>query len=349
MIGFGQQTYVPDNNFEDYLETHRENGAIVNIGSPLSMGNGIANDDSVTTANIEWVMELDVSNQDIADLTGIEDFHYLENLYCDSNQITILDLSQNINLRHVECSYSPNLTSVNVDSLIFLEHLFCQNNNHLTSLSMRYSGAAPMGSVSHSNINLSHNNLETIDWFGADIDDLFCKDNQLTSLSLLHVDFNGYLDCSKNLITSLTIGASDIDGLICDSNFITTLDISNSDIDEILICHNNPYLTNLNIQNGKNIEIHDLSIFNTPQLTCIKVDDSIYAANTWTVANGNIDPQHYFSNNCSGTTSIQEHTTNKELLKVTDLLGRETKGTKNEILFYIYDDGTVEKKIVFIE
>ena len=37
---------------------------------------------------------------------------------------------------------------------------------------------------------------------------------------------------------------------------------------------------------------------------------------------------------------------NKELLKATDLLGRETKGTKNEVLFYIYDDGTVEKRIV---
>jgi len=40
-----------------------------------------------------------------------------------------------------------------------------------------------------------------------------------------------------------------------------------------------------------------------------------------------------------------DHTTSKELLKVTDLLGRETKGTKNEPLFYIYDDGTVEKRI----
>ncbi|MDP7567536.1 MAG: hypothetical protein QF383_04035, partial [Flavobacteriales bacterium] len=36
----------------------------------------------------------------------------------------------------------------------------------------------------------------------------------------------------------------------------------------------------------------------------------------------------------------------KELLLITDLLGRETKGTKNEVLFYIYDDGTVEKRIV---
>ena len=37
--------------------------------------------------------------------------------------------------------------------------------------------------------------------------------------------------------------------------------------------------------------------------------------------------------------------TNKKLLKVTDLLGRETKAT-NQLLFYIYDDGTVEKKVI---
>ena len=62
------------------------------------------------------------------------------------------------------------------------------------------------------------------------------------------------------------------------------------------------------------------------------------------------DPQTYYSNNCNNAcsstpSSIQEHSTNKELLKVTDLLGRETKQT-NQPLFYIYDDGTVEKKIV---
>ena len=45
------------------------------------------------------------------------------------------------------------------------------------------------------------------------------------------------------------------------------------------------------------------------------------------------------------STSIQEHSTNKELLKVTDLLGRETKQT-NQPLFYLYDDGTVEKRII---
>ena len=42
---------------------------------------------------------------------------------------------------------------------------------------------------------------------------------------------------------------------------------------------------------------------------------------------------------------IEEHSTNKKLLRITDLLGRETKQT-NQPLFYIYNDGTVEKKIV---
>ena len=47
----------------------------------------------------------------------------------------------------------------------------------------------------------------------------------------------------------------------------------------------------------------------------------------------------------SPSVGIEEHTTNKELLRTIDLLGRETKET-NQPLFYIYNDGTVEKRIV---
>ena len=39
------------------------------------------------------------------------------------------------------------------------------------------------------------------------------------------------------------------------------------------------------------------------------------------------------------------NTTKGILLKVIDVLGRETKGKTNEPLFYIYEDGTVEKRI----
>ena len=66
--------------------------------------------------------------------------------------------------------------------------------------------------------------------------------------------------------------------------------------------------------------------------------------------NSNIEPidslQIMFdiSHNCSSL-NISENHSFRELIKVTDLLGRETKGT-NQLLFYIYDDGTVEKRIV---
>tara|TARA_B110000908_G_C9928580_1_gene302865 strand:+ start:304 stop:570 length:267 start_codon:yes stop_codon:yes gene_type:complete len=37
---------------------------------------------------------------------------------------------------------------------------------------------------------------------------------------------------------------------------------------------------------------------------------------------------------------------NRKLQKTVDILGRETQSTKNTPLFYIYNDGTVEKKII---
>ena len=36
----------------------------------------------------------------------------------------------------------------------------------------------------------------------------------------------------------------------------------------------------------------------------------------------------------------------RKLIRLIDVLGRQNKGTRNEPLFYIYDDGTVEKKII---
>ena len=44
--------------------------------------------------------------------------------------------------------------------------------------------------------------------------------------------------------------------------------------------------------------------------------------------------------------SVEEQSISKRLIKITDLLGREVKGSNNEVLFYIYDDGSVEKRVV---
>jgi hypothetical protein len=63
------------------------------------------------------------------------------------------------------------------------------------------------------------------------------------------------------------------------------------------------------------------------------------------------------ANRCiiSDTTSVNAYNptgiiniknTSKTLIKITDVLGKEMSYRKNTPLFYIYDDGTVEKKII---
>jgi Leucine-rich repeat (LRR) protein len=215
------------------------------------MGNGIANDDSVNTANINTVTTVSVVSTNISDLTGIEDFTALTGLYCYDNQLTSLDVSNNTNLTEMWC-----------------------DNNQLT------------------NLDVSQNTALT---------NLQCGNNQLTSL-----------DVSQN--TALTV-------LACDTNQLTSLDV----------------------RNGNNTNMY-LNAYTNPNLYCIDVDNVAWSTSNWLVSSFEIDSQHYFSTNCS-TTNINEDTTNKKLLKVTDLLGRETKQT-NQPLFYIYDDGTVEKRIV---
>ena len=77
-------TYVPDDNLEAYLETHDAQRNVVALGSPNSMGNGIANDDYVLTNRINTVANLQVSSLMISEMTGIEDFAALKSLYIES-------------------------------------------------------------------------------------------------------------------------------------------------------------------------------------------------------------------------------------------------------------------------
>ena len=69
LLTLAQKTYVPDDNFENYLETN-------------GMGDGIAINDSVLTANIDTITQLLPAWSSIADLTGIEDFTSLTYLNC---------------------------------------------------------------------------------------------------------------------------------------------------------------------------------------------------------------------------------------------------------------------------
>ena len=68
---------------------------------------------------------------------------------------------------------------------------------------------------------------------------------------------------------------------------------------------------------------------------------------------GGFDPNGNISSNMAWiykktyqNTSVSEIPTTKQTVRIVDILGRETKEIKNSLLFYIYNDGTVEKKII---
>ncbi|MDA9807840.1 hypothetical protein N9B89_00445 [Flavobacteriales bacterium] len=177
------------------------------------------------------------------------------------------------------------------------------------------------GQIECSYLNIA--DLTGIEEFSS-LTELNCRGNQIS-----------IIDVSSN--TSLTL-------FDCSYNQLTDIDISSNPNIITFICNSNFQLISLDIKNSNNINMTNVVMSQNPNLSCINVDDTTWSNFNWTVSNGNIDPQHYFSNNCSPN-SVEEHSNNKQLLKVSDLLGRETNQT-NQPLFYIYDDGTLEKRIV---
>ena len=46
------------------------------------------------------------------------------------------------------------------------------------------------------------------------------------------------------------------------------------------------------------------------------------------------------------TSDMEKYSTNKELIKIVDVLGKEVEKRTKGILFYIYNNGMAEKKII---
>jgi hypothetical protein len=109
----------------------------------------------------------------------------------------------------------------------------------------------------------------------------------------------------------------------------------------------NNKLTYLNLQNGDPIGPY-AGAQNTPNLTCVQVNDVAYANANFT----DFDNGVYFDTYCPPYVAVEEEAIEEEILKdrtlvrIVDVLGRESKAVQNTLLLYIYDDGSVEKKVI---
>lgn len=219
-------TYVPDDNFENYLETHDAAGAVVLVGDSSSMGNGVANDDYVTTASINSVINLNVTSQAILDLTGIEDFEALENLHSVNNQLTSIDLTQNILLKE-----------------IFL------NNNQLTNLDVSQNILLEF-------LDISSNEISTIDVTqNIDLDHFYINNNPITTIDMSQNIALEYFHCYSTELTSLDLTQNIVlFRLYCQNNSLTSLNVKNGNNSNLngqfFNSSNNPYLTCIEVDDA---------------------------------------------------------------------------------------------------
>ena len=183
LVGFSQNTAIPDSNFEQ---------ALIGLGYDTAPING-----SVPTANISGVTFLDVSSKNITDLTGIEDFTALTSLYCGANQLTSLDVSTNTALTTLYCD-SNQLTSLDVSTNTALTYLLC-SNNQLTSLDVSTNTALV-------SLYCDSNQLTSLDVStNTALTTLFCGYNQLTSLDVSTNTALFLFFCDSNQLTSLDV------------------------------------------------------------------------------------------------------------------------------------------------
>ena len=308
MIGFGQQTYVPDDAFEDYLETHTAYGGVVILGDPTSMGNGIANDDSVTTANINSITSLNINNLSITDITGVEGFTALTYLNCYNNFLTSLDVGQNTALNYLHC-YNNQLTSLDVSNNPILWQLWCYDNQ-LTNLDVSQNTALTILHCNNNqltNLDVSQNTtLSSLDFSSNDLTSLdvsqntalaglYCSGNDLTILDVSQNTALYQLACSNNQLTSLDVSNNlTLTSLNFTNNQLTSLDVSQNTALQTLYCYNNQ-LTSLDLRNGNNSNVSNFSSMSNSSLYCIDVDNITFANLN---LNG-IDSWTSFSTNCA--------------------------------------------------
>ncbi|WP_111308699.1 T9SS type B sorting domain-containing protein [Confluentibacter sediminis] len=261
-VSASQDTFVPDDNFEQ---------ALIDLGydsGPLN--------DFVPTANISGITNLDIPNANISDLTGIEDFTSLTQLDCSGNLLTSIDVSALSSLKILWC-FSNQLIHLDVSQNTQLISLVC-NNNFLSNLDVT------------TNINLTvlvfkNNTISVIDVTkNTSLIRLECGNNLIPNINLTKSPDLSIFTCENNQLSTLDLRYNtNLNTLNCSFNQLSELDISNNPGLLTIDCSNNN-LCKLNLKNGNNLNA-DVNFGFNLNLNCVVVDSPTENHTGWNPTN----------------------------------------------------------------
>ena len=157
-------------------------------------------DGYLSASEIAAVTEINVSNKNLTDLTGLEVFTELLKLSCYNNSLTSLDISGNTKLTWLKCS-NNNLTELDLTNNTALEYLECADNE-LTSLNL---------------------------WNNKNLTNLYCGGNNLTALDVDNNTKLVTLDCSNNALAWVDLRSNTaLTALECDGQVVYGLSFTAS-------------------------------------------------------------------------------------------------------------------------
>ncbi|MWB95869.1 T9SS type A sorting domain-containing protein [Flavobacterium sp. GA093] len=222
--------------------------------------------DDVAYANSDWTSLKDVTANFSGTCTFIETYTLIPDANFEDKLIA-LNIDKDGKNGKVVTNSINTITSLNIANSSIKDLTGIQDFTELTSLVCNNNEFTTIDLTKNlflTSLNCSNNQLGTL-----------VLDNNL-ALSELNASFNqiAKVDLSKN--TNLTI-------LNIGFNKLSNLDVSKNTILKELECSNNN-IYNLNIKNGNNANMQRMifgNFTNNPNLSCIQVDNAVYATDNW--------------------------------------------------------------------
>ncbi len=202
--------------------------------------------ENIVFYHFDLIKKLDIKDTQIS----ISDYSLFNNLLyldCTLTRLSDLNVSNNYQLQYLRCGFNS-LKSIDVDNNSELRWLDC-GVNKLDTVNVSHNGKLLRLMCYQNNIHgLDLSNNEAL----TDLDCHFCKLSQITLSHNIELE---WLNCSTNLLSELDISNnSKLAALYCYDNQLRTLDLSNNPSLSYLMCNENPYLTEIWLKTGQDIE-----------------------------------------------------------------------------------------------
>lgn len=201
---------------------------------------------------VKEVTELDLSNENLSSLDGIEYFTGLESLTCSNNRLTALDVGNLHNLKKLIC-YNNQIETGKLILPPQLTYLNC-NENRLEQLDETVLPAG-LTELYCQNNPLTKLEVGTL----TKLTKLNCAGGQLTRLSVNGLTELTYLSCGFNNLSHLDIAMgreeinSNLESLYCQYNNLSYITVSKIKTLKVLVCDNNK-ISNLTLPYSTSIE-----------------------------------------------------------------------------------------------